>query len=130
MASLHIAQGLFDIIYPIGSYYETSNASFNPNTDEHWYGTWKEDTAGRVLVAYNTGTFKTVGATGGEETVKLVPDNYVYQNWTIYSNGQNLNFNINAGSNYGIHGETGHNTNTPHNNLQPYVVVKRWHRTA
>lgn len=43
---------LIDKIYPVGSYYETSNGSFNPNTS--WGGTWEEDTPGLVTVAlYN-----------------------------------------------------------------------------
>lgn len=43
---------LIDKIYPIGSYYETSNGSFNPNNE--WGGTWEEDTPGLVTVAlYN-----------------------------------------------------------------------------
>lgn len=43
---------LIDKIYPVGSYYETSNGSFNPN--DEWGGTWEEDTPGLVTVAlYN-----------------------------------------------------------------------------
>lgn len=53
--------------YPVGSYYETSDTTFDPNIA--WGGTWVEDTSD----------------TGGDGA---------------------------------------------HNNLQPYTVVKRWHRTA
>lgn len=36
-------------MYPVGSYYETSDSTFDPNTA--WGGTWVQDTTGRVLVA-------------------------------------------------------------------------------
>lgn len=39
---------LIDKIYPVGSYYETSEVLFNPNTS--WGGTWKRMTGGEVLV--------------------------------------------------------------------------------
>lgn len=29
---------LLDVFYPIGSFYETTNSSFDPNTE--WGGTW------------------------------------------------------------------------------------------
>ena len=40
---------LLDLIYPVGSYYETSNSSFDPN--ESWGGVWSLDTDGTVLVS-------------------------------------------------------------------------------
>lgn len=39
---------LIDKIYPIGSYYETSNPDFNPN--DEWGGVWIQDTKGLVTV--------------------------------------------------------------------------------
>lgn len=39
--------------YPVGSYYETSDTSFNPNTA--WGGTWSLETAGQVHVSAGTG---------------------------------------------------------------------------
>ena len=59
---------LIDIIYPIGTYYETTNASFNPNTA--WAGTtWTKITDGRVLIA--GGGDYTVGTNYGEKTHKI-----------------------------------------------------------
>lgn len=40
--------GLLDLFYPVGSYYETSDISFNPNSI--WGGTWVDDTKGYVTV--------------------------------------------------------------------------------
>ena len=59
---------LIDIIYPIGTYYETTNANFNPNTA--WAGTtWQRITDGRVLIA--GGGDYTVGTNYGEKTHKI-----------------------------------------------------------
>lgn len=40
---------LLDMFYPVGSYYETSNESFDPNVS--WGGTWERDTSGTALVS-------------------------------------------------------------------------------
>lgn len=53
-----------DAIYPVGSYYETSDASFDPNT--YFGGTWSLEASGQVHVSAGTGY--TIGATGGATT--------------------------------------------------------------
>ena len=67
MSKIKVAQDLIDFFYPVGSYYETSDIDFNPNIT--WGGTWKEDSAGRVLVAYDSTQteFNTVGKTLGSK---------------------------------------------------------------
>lgn len=45
----NLQNSLLDMFYPIGSYYETSVADFNPNTA--WGGTWVEDSKGRATIA-------------------------------------------------------------------------------
>lgn len=67
--SCSYVNGLLDLFYPVGSYYETSDTSFDPNVS--WGGTWVEDSAGRATVAQDAGTFSTVGGTGGSETVTI-----------------------------------------------------------
>ena len=37
------------LAHPVGSYYETSDPNFNPNTE--WGGNWELDTPGRVMVS-------------------------------------------------------------------------------
>ena len=64
---LKISKDLFDLLYPIGTYYETSNSNWAPSS-AGWYGTWVEDTAGKTTVAKDTGTFKTLGASVGSES--------------------------------------------------------------
>ena len=128
------AQQMLNLFYPVGSYYETSDTSFDPNTA--WGGTWVEDTDGRVLVAQDTGTFTTVGDTGGEETHTLVTSEMPTHSHNVYISGDG------GGSWTGVAGSpsnqwAGYNSyidsaggDEAHNNLQPYIVVKRWHRTA
>lgn len=61
---------LIDIIYPVGSYYETTNANFNPNTA--WSGTtWQRISDGRTLIAGGGSSGYTVGSTYGEKTHKI-----------------------------------------------------------
>lgn len=45
--------GVLNIFYPVGSYYETSDTSFDPNTA--WGGTWVLETEGQVHVSAGTG---------------------------------------------------------------------------
>lgn len=130
---------VIDVMYPVGSYYETSDTTFDPNID--WgVGTWVEDTAGRVLVAQESGTFATVGGTGGEKTHKLteteIPSHSHRMNDNTWINEGTVQLGRSSGwagdnaSAFG--GKWTYNTggNGSHNNLQPYIVVKRWHRTA
>ena len=59
---------LIDIIYPVGTYYETTDNTFNPNNA--WAGTtWQKITDGRVLIA--GGDEYTVGTNYGEKTHKI-----------------------------------------------------------
>ncbi len=72
--ALKIAKELFDIFWPIGSYYETSNANWTPS-GAGWYGTWVEDTTGRVTVARDTNdsNFNNIGKTGGANSNSYTP---------------------------------------------------------
>ena len=139
---------MLDLIYPVGSYYETSDTSFNPNVS--WGGTWVEDTSGRVLVAKDSGTFSTVGGTGGSEYIQqhnhdLRWNSYMGPNVLMsHSEGSVqaydltgwqpvealiTNQNIMTGQPKDV--VTNMNMTTGNSgNLQPYIVVKRWHRTA
>ena len=59
--------GLIDVFYPVGSYYETSDKNFNPNIS--WGGTWKKDNSGVFLVSEDSSL--TLGNTGGEKAHQL-----------------------------------------------------------
>ena len=100
--------GLVDFFYPIGSYYETSDTSFDPNLS--WGGTWVLEAEGLVHIGAGN-------------------------NYTVGANVMGYVFST-AGGN-GTYGAVSTWTDTKstgggkaHNNMQPYIVVNRWHRTA
>lgn len=155
-----------DIFYPIGSYYETSDGDFDPNTT--WGGTWELEAEG--LVHIGAGTHYSLGATGGEAKVTLTANESGVQGHTHDYFHSHANFGVLPRASAG-HSWTADNGNSisgsahkyiytdadaglgslttignpsstvtqanieknavsPHNNMQPYVVIKRWHRTA
>ena len=153
--------GLIDIFYPVGSYYETSDTTFDPNTA--WGGTWVKDSAGKVTVAQDTSDtdFDTIGGTGGEKTHLLTDAESGQKAVNIGSSGGHSHtirsyinntvkyasgtaarpytssgdssttaWNVTASNGAHTHDISASDAATAHNNLQPYIVVNRWHRTA
>lgn len=125
--------------YPVGSYYETSDTSFDPNSA--WGGTWVLDSKGRVTVGRDEtiADFNTVGKTGGEKTHTLTVDEMPNHHHTLslWNNGQH--YSPTSGNLFqwysSAYGQQTANTSDvgggqAHNNMPPYVVVNRWHRTA
>lgn len=133
--------GIIDLIYPVGTIYETKSTTFNPNTA--WGGTWVRTAQGRVPVGQNTSQseFSTVGQTGGERQHQLSVDEMPEHNHTPSNLGRVQQMNISNGSSYVfpvlnnagntnyayVTGSTG--SGTAHNNLQPYEVHIFWERT-
>ena len=62
--------GLIDVFYPVGSYYDTSDPTFDPNVA--WGGEWELEDEG--LVHIGAGYNYIIGATGGEESHLLTSD--------------------------------------------------------
>ena len=129
---------ILDVMHPVGSYYETSNASFNPNTA--WGGTWVREDDGTTLVSYkSSGAFnKAIGTIVGEETHTLtkleLPQVDITTNYAspenIGSDGSGLVYGKTVGnSNNGLVKNVNFG-NQAHNNVQPSKVAYRWHRTA
>lgn len=130
--------------FPVGAVY-INVTNVNPAT-ELGYGTWTALGSGQVLVGYASGDpdFGTILATGGAKTVTLTnsqipPHAHTFQRTTIGFTTQS-----NGGANTGTTG-AGSSTvagvtlfaNTDldgggasHTNLQPFVVVAFWQRTA
>lgn len=134
---------VLDLMHPVGSYYETSNASFNPNTA--WGGTWLREDDGTALVSYkSTGKFnKDIGTIVGEETHQLTIDEmpaHTHEtdsriNWYNEDSGTGaLQYAWATNSSLNIDKTIVYARNTgggqAHNNVQPSKVVYRWHRTA
>lgn len=62
-------RALFDFIHPVGSYYHTSDSSFNPN--DVWGGNWVPLGEGQVLLS--AGSNYTAGQTYGDNTKPYTP---------------------------------------------------------
>jgi type IV secretory pathway TrbL component len=146
MVMLETVQRLIgEMTHPIGSLYFNATDNTNPGT-LLGFGTWEAFGAGRVLVGKNTsGTFATAGATGGAETVTLTSAQSglpAHTHPTVGGTGT-------GGSSYRVHDyasttntatggdsfvPTGNNSaanaSSAHTNLQPYIVVYCWKRTA
>ena len=124
---------LLDIFYPVGTIYE-STKSDNPST--FMGGTWARFGNGQVLVGVNESDtdFNVGNKTGGEKAHVLTVNE-------MPSHTHTTTFGRNArpgGSGYTlIDAGTGYTSTSnptggdqPHNNLQPYVTIYRWQRTA
>lgn len=117
-------------IYPIGSLY-ISTLSTNPNT-LLGFGTWTAFGAGRVLIGVGTSdAVYAAGATGGESTHTLTTDEMPAHTHIIPGSTDGSGPDgINAAN--GVQTKTTSSTGGggAHNNLQPYIVVYMWQRTA
>lgn len=127
-----------NFFYPVGSYYETTDTTFDPNTS--WTGTWELEAGGLVHVSAGTNYAVTSNVQDGGEathtlTIGEMPSHYHGITIGGYTN------NVSAGSGFtvpNINNQGGRNnpTTSPagggkaHNNMQPYKIVNRWHRTA
>ena len=139
-------------LYPVGSVYINASVSTNPAT-LLGFGTWSEIGAGRVLVGQDAADtlFDTLGETGGSKDAVNVSHTHTA---TVTDPGHSHNYKVFQGENpdAGTHvrandqigrlgttesattgitvsnsteGEDGTNKN-----IQPYIVVKMWQRTA
>lgn len=125
------------LAYPVGAIY-TSVVSTSPAT--LFGGTWSAFGAGRVLVGIDAGQteFDTVEETGGAKTHTLIeaeiPAHVHNQTRLPTATGGVTGFTVDT-SMSGTPATSGVNTGSTggggaHNNLQPYIVVYRWKRTA
>ena len=102
------------------------------------YGTWTAFGTGRTLVGIDTGQteFDVVEETGGEKTHTLstaeLPAHRhgVTAGGLTQHGGANVKLQTAGGSNTWDNETEDAGSGTAHNNLQPYIVVYMWKRTA
>ena len=138
-------KSLIDRIYPVGSIYISTSSTFNPQNV--WGGTWRKTADGRCLIGAND-TYP-LGSTGGEAAHFLTGNEMPPHGHTA---GKAANFKLghtgiarSALDKYGeqflwidqsSHSASGDlSTNAEgggasHNNMQPYLAVYIWERTA
>lgn len=124
---------LLEAIYPVGSIFINTTGT-NPST--FLGGTWEEFGKGRVLVGKDTSQteFDTLEETGGEKTHTLTVEEMPSHRHTVnYSSSPGTSVGVTAmgtklSDSSAIVQATG--GGQAHNNLQPYVVVSMWKRTA
>lgn len=146
---------IFELIYPIGSLYTNATAGTNPGT-LLGFGTWEAYGEGRVVVGKAaSGTFNTLGATGGAETHTLTNDQMPTHSFNMSHHGDEAGSLIRTFSGVGgtltggswigaYRPQTGPvggpgsyynptiswGSDQAHNILQPYIVAYIWKRTA
>ena len=128
-------------VYPVGSIYINATNSTNPGT-LLGFGTWVAFGAGRVPVGIDSSDtdFDTAEETGGAKTVSLSTSQLPSHTHSIsYTEsgpgGANISANFFAGISNNTAGALSHTTGSTgsgsaHNNVQPYIVVYMWKRTA
>lgn len=152
--NLYSASDVAQLVYPIGSLYINTSNSANPATILG-FGTWVAFGEGRVPVGKApSGTFATGGATGGAETHTLtIAQMPSHQHTAGHKNhaagpgpanpspdwagiihnaswGHNGPGDMQGGGDVGYPSTGPKGGNGAHNNLQPYIVVYMWTRTA
>lgn len=144
--------GILKKVYPVGCIYISTNST-NPATS-FGFGTWSAFGAGRVPVGFDSGQteFDADEETGGAKTVTLsaaeIPAHRHLIAWNgtgsaSVSNANQVATVRNAGNDFSYGMDNGASTNDAdvgrtssiggggaHNNLQPYIVVRMWKRTA
>lgn len=154
LATTAFVQAALQALYPVGSVYINASVDTNPAT-LFGFGTWVTVGDGKVMVNQDTTdtSFDVLGETGGSKNAIVVSHTHTA---TVTDPGHNHTLPIqyfgNGGNYPYLNGFTGNPVSSPsptgtsttgitvsnstegssgtNANLQPYVVVKMWKRTA
>ena len=154
ITSTEIAQSFLDTIYPVGSVYINATVATNPGT-LLGFGTWTAVGAGRVPVGIDSSDtdFDAAEETGGAKEVTLTsaqsgvpahahkfrisgdstPASGTSGGIVVSPTGSTFNGTSGEPSDTAgeqIGGNTAADATSAHTNLQPYIVVYMWKRTA
>lgn len=156
VATTAFVQAALSALYPVGSIYINASSSTNPST-LLGFGTWTEFGAGRVMVGLNASDtlFDTLEETGGSKDAIAVSHTHTATSTVtdpghihslpkvngMYNSGQGGRYDyvtgtevfatgsattgISVATSVASAGSSGTNAN-----VQPYIVVKMWKRTA
>ena len=123
-------------VYPVGSIYINATNNTNPGT-LLGFGTWAAFGAGRVPVGIDSSDsdFDTAEETGGAKTHTLTTSELPAHTHTVetkVSSGVNGTFPLGSSgsTSQGTRASGSTGSGSAHNNLQPYIVVYMWKRTA
>lgn len=123
-------------VYPVGSVYINASVSTNPAT-LLGFGTWTAFGSSRVLVGVDTSQteFDTLGKTGGAKTHTLTvneipPHSHTINGSIAHSNGSTYPGVTDDFSQPRYIQTQNQGGGAAHNNLQPYITVYMWLRTA
>lgn len=120
--------------YPVGSIYMSVNST---NPSSLFGGIWSRFGQGRCLVGVNESDtdFSSAQKTGGEKAHTLTTDEM-----PSHSHSTNIELTLGSGSQFRLRDQGGNQFSTlytgntggggAHNNLQPYITVYMWRRTA
>ena len=121
------------VLYPVGSIYFNAAVATNPGT-LLGFGTWAAYGGGRVMVGvHSSGTFDGLNETGGAETHTLSTSEMPAHTHSIApgitgDGGATGSVGVRVTHSANNTGSTG--GGGAHNNIQPYITVYMWKRTA
>lgn len=146
LATTAFVRAALAVLHPVGSVYINANTATNPST-LLGFGTWAAFGAGKVIVGLDAAdaSFDTAGETGGSKDAVVVSHTHsITDPGHLHAGGRTsfLNNGITGGGNdttsttgntsSAVTGITVNTTGSSgtNANLQPYVVVYMWKRTA
>ena len=121
------------LVYPVGSIYFNAAVATNPAT-LLGFGTWAAYGGGRVMVGvHSSGTFDGLNETGGAEThtmsiAEMPSHTHTIQPGITGDGGATGASGVRVTHSANNTGSTG--GGGAHNNIQPYITVYMWKRTA